>query len=209
LRLGREQPGLNHRKFIAAKPKIVMLADDKSAFNAFLLDHGYGRFLPRPAEPDEIPFVVKRRRDTGGQHTRLIGDSDERLNWQHLYDDPDYFCQEFVPGDTEYTTHLIYLDGIRYSCTIRFDMNRQHYIRGARMQPYRNVQISIVDSEFDSIFDDILASLGFEGICCFNYKIIGGQPVIFELNPRFGGSLPRDIDNFLIAMMKTLSGIRQ
>ncbi len=209
LRLGRERSELNHRKFVVTEPKTIMLADDKAAFNRFLQSHGYDRLLPRPTDLDNMPFVVKRRRDSGGRHTHLIDSEIARQRWQHLFDDPQFFCQQYVPGDTEYTTHLIYHQGIQYSCTIRFNMNRRNYIRGARMQPFRRVQMSIVDSEFDSTFGDILACLGFQGIGCFNYKILGGEPVIFELNPRFGGSLSRDINNFLAAMCKTVAGIRQ
>ena len=83
-------------------------------------------------------------------------------------------------------------------------MNRDYYIRGVRMQPFKNVQMSIVDPVFDAIFAKILAALEFEGVGCFNFKIIDEQPVIFELNPRYGGSLSRDINNFLTALKSTL-----
>ncbi|MNC96669.1 hypothetical protein D3C83_141030 [compost metagenome] len=38
-------------------------------------------------------------------------------------------------------------------------------------------------------FCEILTLLKFEGLCCFNYKIKDSRPLIFEINPRFGGSL--------------------
>jgi hypothetical protein len=49
--------------------------------------------------------------------------------------------------------------------------------------------------------------LNFQGLCCFNYKLVDGQPVIFELNPRFGGSLPRDINRMLFALQHRLMGV--
>ncbi len=32
---------------------------------------------------------------------------------------------------------------------------------------------------------------------CINYKVVNGQPVIFEINPRFGGSLSLFFFSFL------------
>ena len=46
-------------------------------------------------------------------------------------------------------------------------------------------------------FSAILNSIGYEGLCCFDYKVINGKPQIFEINPRFGGSLSAYFFTFL------------
>ena len=40
-----------------------------------------------------------------------------------------------------------------------------------------------------TLFSNILNSIGFQGLCCVNYKVERGRPYILEINPRFGGSL--------------------
>lgn len=39
------------------------------------------------------------------------------------------------------------------------------------------------------LWDRLLDTLGFEGLCCINYKLNNGRPLLLEINPRFGGSL--------------------
>ena len=39
--------------------------------------------------------------------------------------------------------------------------------------------------------------VGFEGLCCVNYKYRDGIPKILEINPRMGGSLARFFFSFL------------
>ncbi len=39
------------------------------------------------------------------------------------------------------------------------------------------------------LFRIVLSAIGFQGLCCVNYKVACGQPFILEINPRFGGSL--------------------
>jgi hypothetical protein len=50
------------------------------------------------------------------------------------------------------------------------------------------------------LFAEILKKLDYKGTCCFNFKIEDGAPRIFEINPRFGGSLWRNINACLNAL---------
>ena len=55
-----------------------------------------------------------------------------------------------------------------------------------------------------------MRAIGFDnGICCFDYKLVDGRPVIFELNPRFGASLVYDAPNFLDAYAGALRARRR
>jgi hypothetical protein len=48
----------------------------------------------------------------------------------------------------------------------------------------------------------ILRALNYEGLCCFNYKMLDGVGhVVFELNPRMGGSL----GDFFLAFVGAIS----
>lgn len=43
--------------------------------------------------------------------------------------------------------------------------------------------------EFLGLFSDILNLIDFNGLFCFNFKIVDDVPMIFEINPRLGWSL--------------------
>ena len=199
--LGSKYSYLNGQKFLIPEIETLELANDKIAFNEFLDLYGFEKHLPNSIDGTEFPCVLKKSVDCGGQNTILIHDTDELKSLEKLVKRDDYFIQPFVTGDTEYTDHIFYDEGILYSCTIRFQMNEDFYVRGVKMQPYKNVQIEIVPSLYSDVFEEILSKLGYTGLCCFNYKIVEDRPIIFELNPRFGGSLPRDI-NRLVATIE-------
>ena len=114
-----------------------------------------------------------------------------------------YFRQEFIAGKTEYTTHIVMFEArIRFASTFAFDFDRDHFVKGRRFQPVSRRQMA---SPFLDIFEGILNALEFCGTCCFNYKIVEGVPKIFELNPRFGGSLAGDINSYLDAYIGVLA----
>jgi hypothetical protein len=41
-------------------------------------------------------------------------------------------------------------------------------------------------------------------LCCINYKLDGGRPMLLEINPRFGYSLCFDVNRFLAAYVASL-----
>lgn len=55
------------------------------------------------------------------------------------------------------------------------------------------------------LFNQKMIALGFEGTCCFNYKWEAGALRIFELNPRFGGSLAGDVNAYVAAHLEALA----
>ena len=59
--------------------------------------------------------------------------------------------------------------------------------------------------KFLNDFENILSLMNYQGICCFNYKILDGKPKIFEINPRFGGTMPYFIDQGIHSYIKATS----
>lgn len=59
------------------------------------------------------------------------------------------------------------------------------------------------------VFADMLKNLGYTGTCCFNFKMVAGQFLIFETNPRFGASLCPDINAYLAAYLRALELARR
>jgi predicted ATP-grasp superfamily ATP-dependent carboligase len=61
------------------------------------------------------------------------------------------------------------------------------FIKG---QNYNSHSSTLIDlhQKYVKIFDKILLKINFRGICCIDYKIVNNKPIIFEINPRFGGS---------------------
>ncbi|MGD0733075.1 MAG: ATP-grasp domain-containing protein, partial [Terracidiphilus sp.] len=181
----------------------VSLCDDKLTLAQFLTAEGFGELVPplRSAGAP-YPYVWKKRRGWFGMHCHIVkGPEDESgLDLK----DPEWFAQEFVPGEVEFATHFLRVGGpIRYVSTFVHKMAAAGVVNGVQETP--------VDSKFMrgclylDIFSEILARIEFEGTACFDYKVVNGRPVLFEINPRFGGSLCTDVTAYLDAYVGSLA----
>lgn len=191
--LNNAWPDLNGTKFFAPTNETVFLAHNKIEFNRFLLNRGFGDFVP-PIDAAEFPYVIKKSKDAGGENSFLVETESDESRYQDLVESQDYFRQQYVPGDTEYTTHIFATQHTIRTVTIRFRMNRSRYIRGVQMQPFKNVETDVVPCQFNDVFFEVLNELEYQGFGCFNYKLIANQPQIFEFNPRIGGSAHHGIN---------------
>ncbi|MGL6071044.1 hypothetical protein, partial [Craterilacuibacter sp.] len=165
----------------------IQLCDDKLVFYRHLLAAGFGRELPRIAEAGllKTPFILKKRQDVMGQHCYVVHNQQDLQRYAPLLDDPDYFCQTLVTGDEEFATHLLVRDGrVEHALNIRYRFAGNTPVKG-KDPAFR----APVPARHLALFGEMLAALGFEGLCCFNYKEEGGKPLVLEINPRFGGSL--------------------
>ena len=197
--LQSDHAALNGRRFLVPAPAALRLANVKTDFNAFLVASGYARHLPRPPAAGEFPYILKKAVDESGANAvlvpdaaaeaRLLGDREQQKG---------YFRQAYVPGTDEYATHMLMCGrGLRFHATVRYVFDQERFIHG-RQHRYRSAA-EFHDTPFLALFTEILERMAFQGICCFDYKVDAGTPKIFELNPRYGGSLTRFLARFMPA----------
>src|SRR6185312_11563149 len=166
--------------------KAIELCDDKYLFYQTLKQNGFGKYLPGVDKQLPYPYILKKRVAEDGDNCYIIFNAGDEKAYQSQLSDPEYFCQEIISGCNEYATHVLLKNGkIQSSINIKYSFKEELPIKG------QNTYISrgISGCPYLDIFTNMLNSIGFEGLCCFNYKVKGSQPYVFEINPRFGGSL--------------------
>lgn len=175
-------------------PVAVNLCDDKGALNEFLRVRGFARHLPGEAPADRFPYMLKRRRDSCARHAHLIDGPAVAAGLNDENGSPAYLRQEWIAGETEFTAHLLHYRGrVRRGLSVSFRMHHPYTIRGRdpvllmRRCHARHVRL----------FEAVLNAVQFEGLCCVNYKLRDGVPIILEINPRFGFSLAPFVSVFL------------
>ena len=134
-----------------------------------------------------FPYLLKKKSDEWAVNCHVIANAEQERNLGKLLDDPAYFRQAFVPGRSEYTTHILMRERkVVAAISLKFVFAKDLHTKGrACAASYSKV----CRSRHLDLFAAILRSIGFEGICCVNYKLVDGRPAIFEINPRFGASL--------------------
>jgi carbamoylphosphate synthase large subunit len=190
--------------FLIPSRTAVDVTDDKSRFNAWLGSVGYGDLVPEFLDGDDAyPFIYKKRHDRAGRNSYIIHSPEEQHAIEKAIDVDEFFKQRYVPGRKEYTSHFLMAGGkIVFHTTVEFTFRDDFYVRGIR-EP-RNT-INKVMTPFVPVFSGILEALDYKGTCCFNYKIENGKPLVFEINPRAGGSLRLDLNNYLEAYLRALA----
>jgi len=164
----------------------ITLCDDKFIFNQALIAKGFASFIPRMGGVLAFPYMLKKRVDDSSRNAHIISNSDEEQFFNNVISSPEYFRQEMIRGDREYATHILIKDRkITHSINIEYVFDTDLPIKGRNKAIYTKIS----RCPYLDTFASILAALDFEGLCCVNYKELDSQPFIFEINPRFGGSL--------------------
>jgi len=182
-------------RHLTAPPDLIATVSDNNKLFDFLSSSGFQVYLPAVfGKGCEIrfPCVVKRLDLCGGLGVRFAHDTQELAS--HLRDPlfrrHPYQVQELISGEVEYATNLVCKSGeIVEECSFEYRMRGPMEIRR-----YRNpieFKRSPQSDQVMSLFSQIVRRLNFTGPCNVNFKLIDGLPIIFEINPRLGGSLMR------------------
>ena len=164
----------------------ILLCDDKYLLNTALMANGFGQFIPEMGAALTYPYIIKKRIDEWGSNSHIIYDKQQERIFSDTLTDPEYFSQTFIKGSCEYATHVLFKNKrIVHSITVEYKFNSETPIKGKDKPIY----MMMCDCPYLDLFSAMLTSIGFNGLCCINYKVSDNHPFLLEINPRFGGSL--------------------
>ncbi|MBN4073434.1 hypothetical protein JYT23_01215 [Mariprofundus ferrooxydans] len=196
-------PELNGKKCFIPPMLALETCNDKLLFNQFMIASGFGDMIPNITAIPSFPYILKKRIDEFGSRSRIIHHSKEEKIFQKFIDSDDYYRQEYITGKDEFTTHILMVGGkITFHRTLQFTFEKDLFVKGVgcKAPSGKVVPFSQIDT-----FESILNHLRFEGLCCFNFKLVHGQVKVFEVNPRYGGSLTRFLPKVMKEYTKLLS----
>jgi len=171
----------------------ICILSSKALFALFLEELGLSKLHPRiykSTDEAEFPCVLKRLDTHGTVGVSLVSSSQhlQSLLRNDVFRGQDYLLQSFVSGATEYVTHCVCKDGeILWDCSFARDLGRLPCIGG---MAFDNLTKITVSHRTRAQIASVLAPLRYSGPCCIDYKLFeNGDVALFEINPRFGGSL--------------------
>lgn len=172
----------------------VNLTDDKYRLNQALIENGFGKFIPKIGGRQQFPYIVKKSIGHSSENCHIIFDSQQEQKLSNTLTNPEYFTQALISGANEYATHILFKDQkIISSLNIKYSFETETPIKGKNKPLYTK----ICHCPYLDVFAATLVLIGFEGLCCFNYKDLGNFLYIIEINPRFGGSLAPYFSSFM------------
>jgi len=173
---------------------VINICDDKYLFSKILEEKGFGNVIPKIGKNLPYPYMLKKKVAQSGDNCYIILNAEQESEFENVMNGPDYFCQEIIQGTDEYATHISFKDHKIVSCiNIKYVFSSKTFVKGKD----KFICTKIVKCPYLELFSSILAAIEYEGLCCFNYKVIDNKPFVLEINPRFGGSLSTFFFSFI------------
>jgi carbamoylphosphate synthase large subunit len=173
-------------KFLSPTFNAIDTFDDKLKFHNFMVQNNFGHLTPKKLDKLEPPCIVKKTRSDYGIGTYIVTSADKvpkTIDWNLS------IILEPIKGKEEYSGHFLVKDGdIKFHIIYKSLFHMDLFIHGHQHKPYGRIKVDIEAHILDP-FKQIMKAINFTGVCCANYKIVNNLPIIFEINPRFGGSL--------------------
>jgi len=201
--LNKNKKLLIYDKAIVPSDFCIDLCNNKLNFYKFLIENNFNDYTPMTTGNHKFPYILKKNIGEFGIETIIINDKKDEIENFDKINSTNYFTQEYIDGSEEYTAHIIFANNrIIYFKVLMFSFSEKYFIKGKYFSP--DTVMVANHSKYKKIFEDILTIMGYQGICCFNYKVSNGTLKIFEINPRFGGSMTRVIDEGIFYYMEGL-----
>lgn len=186
--------------------EVVRIFDDKVRFFRYMDDYGLMDLVPEVfvVQHDgqridyadiRYPCIFKLAITHAGNGSTIHQDPSRPLDLDKIPADTDYVVQEYIPGGVEYAAQL-YVEGgaVRRSLFYRATRTTDFYIhRGHHAGPYDTLETIDGEEELHNIF----ASINYTGFAAADLKVVDGRPKVFEINPRLGGTLIRNLDDMM------------
>ncbi len=185
----------------------MQLLGNKARFARYVHGAGLERLCPRTwrtPEEAEFPCVLKRVNLSSGKGVAIARSADQLRDMleQEPWRGRHVIMQSFAPGAHEYVTHCVCRDGrILWTCSFEYDARQDFDIRTAAdpwdLRPHQPTERALEQ------IASFLEPLRYTGPCNVDYKLAAdGSVVVFEVNPRLGGSLflPANVDRLREAL---------
>lgn len=179
---------------------IINICNNKDLFSQTIIDFGYVDFIPKIYSIENIiyPCIIKPVNGWSGinvdilrYHEEYLGylDKNKNTRWKK------YIIQQLIEHDRIYSGHFLCKNGLILLSTIYFRSIDKNTIFKGKITDYTKCNLDKINN--NNIFVEILKKLQYNGFACFDFCYDSLNKLkIFELNPRIGGSLIHDNDDF-------------
>lgn len=170
--------------------EIFELLDDKAKFYNYMKTK-FSKNIPQIYDKNDMktfkyPMIIKKNISAGGFETYLIKDETMFKNYYTVYHRNNNIFQEYINGEYEYSGNFLCIDGIIKHKIIMREKYGNYYIKKCCFKQFEIIN----DTDFDiTLFENILYDLKYTGGCCIDFKYVDNCIKIFEINPRFGGTI--------------------
>jgi predicted ATP-grasp superfamily ATP-dependent carboligase len=186
----------NYKNFIFNIEPNIDLFDNKINFYNFLRNKKYKNLINpkcyyyndnnkiyKPNKNILTKKIIKPALSYAGKNMKII------YNIQNYINNKNIIIQKYYEHEYYYTGHFLVKDGTIHKYIYfksQRNTNKKLIVKGS-IKNY--IYIQEIDSNLFAIIIDIFKSVNYSGFACVDFTIIMNKLLIFEINPRIGGSL--------------------
>jgi len=178
--------------FECLKPdnETIKIFKDKRQFKDFLRANEIDNYAQDyTVENVQFPVILKRTDLVKGQGVYLINGV-EKLNRylsSQMFKNQEYIIEKYIPTDFEPATWMICKDGeVLWHRSLQWSKITSPTIKCGAEPGGREYH---PDEATIALFKQIIKISNYSGPITFNYKMLDGKAILFEANPRLGGTL--------------------
>ncbi len=179
----------------------IDLLDNKSKFGEYMINNFKDNFaetyyynyndkiyINKPNE-NENKFIIKPNKGSGGNNIKIINN----IDYNNL--PKNSIITKYIEHDKYYVGHFLILNGKIIDKIYFYNTNNdKNLIKKGKIINYQITEkiLDAVDDAIDAIdaiFNKIFDNLKYNGFACIDFIINNKKIIIFEINPRPGGSL--------------------
>jgi predicted ATP-grasp superfamily ATP-dependent carboligase len=171
----------------------IDLLDNKSKFSEYMLinyKNNYAEtyyynynnivYINKQSE-NENKFIIKPNKGCSGNDIKIIN----KIDYNNL--PKNSIINKYIEHDIYYVGHFLILNGKVIDKVYFYNTNDdKNLIKKGKIIDYKVTEKLLLD---DSIFNLIFDNLKYSGFACIDFTIKNDNIIIFEINPRPGGSL--------------------
>ncbi len=182
--------------------EIVRVLNEKNLFVDLMLYNELDDFLPeiyvictdtpKTYKPIKYPAVFKPTVGLAGAGVKILNEEADLPEGQ-----TNYIVQEYIEGSKEYVGNYVFYRG-----ELLFSQVMSQVYEGDRHIKHGKMLNNEIVHDFDhQQFSRIFSLLKYTGPMCIDFKLIDSKVKIFEINPRFGGTI---VCNYMTDVVQAL-----
>lgn len=182
-------------RYIPEKYKqMIVTFHNKHTFHKFMIKNNLANNVPKKLSKPEFPCIIKPYIGMSGSNTIICSNQNEWNNVQ--FNMKTHMLQKYIMSNYIYTCHVICNHGIILMAKVYWSLKpTPMFIQKGSMVNYQSREINNNEKQ---LFSKIIELNKYHGVCCVDYDYENETIKIFEINPRFGGSLINNQNDFLL-----------
>lgn len=186
---------------------MINTLNNKFLFNKFMIDKGLKQYIPDEVPYSKnlnlmsqyLPFIVKPHIGQAAINTTVFKSMEDLNMYFKYYGSDRFLLQKYINSNKIYICHALCKNGkLIYGKVYETKKYHKYYILNGAIKNYESRELN--DREF-ILFSKVLELSNYHGLCCIDYDYdcdCNNEIKIFEINPRVGGSLIQNKNDFLI-----------